>query len=165
MPAPPASEIVPPPVTPGELPPPVAPAAPSDLPGDAPAAPELINPSDVTSGPDFQEARRPALRDEDVRRVETARSTLSGRVMSAVSGKPESGVAIVVSDFQKRFRDRLATTDANGEFEVVLPEGDWTVSVPKVSGGGQSIDRAVTVGGGLITDDQNREVTRLTINR
>lgn len=166
VPAPPASEVVPPPVTPGELPPPVvAPAAPSDLPGVAPAAPELINPSAVNGVPDFQEARRPALRDEDVRRVETARSTLIGRVISAVSGKPESGVAVVVTDFQKRFRDRLATTDANGEFEVVLPEGDWTVSVPRVSGGGQNIERSVTVGGGLITDDQNREVTRLTINR
>lgn len=147
----------PPPVTPGELPPPVDPA-PSDLPDANPP------PAGATT-PERHQAQRPAFTDSGVQRARLARGTLRGRVLSAVSGKPEAGVVIVVADARERYRDRQATTDANGGFSISLPEGDWTLRVPKAPGSTETIDRGVTVGGGYITDEQDREVTSLTINR
>jgi hypothetical protein len=75
-------------------------------------------------------------------------------------------VNVVIASAVGRFRDRTVTTDADGRFSAVLPEGDWTVRVP-AAGSNPDADSVwpITVAGGLITDDQDREVATLTINR
>jgi hypothetical protein len=121
-------------------------------------------PADTTSPP----AAPPATERESYRpklpAASTARSTLSGRVLSVVSGQPEKGVEVVIANAVGRFKDKTVTTNDKGEFSVVLPESDWIVKVPKTDGTG-TIDADVTVSGGLVTDSQNREVSLLTINR
>ena len=92
------------------------------------------------------------------------RSLLQGRVVSATTGTPEKDLNVVISSAVGRFRDRTVTTDKDGRFSVVLPEGDWNVRVPVAGSKADSI-WPITVAGGLITDDQDREVATLTINR
>jgi hypothetical protein len=148
---------------------PAAPA-PGDLPGPAPdpAASPTTPPPGLD--PTTYQARRPALADPAVKPVAaTARTILRGRVVSASTGAPETGLAVTVADARARFKDRELRTDANGAFSTSLPEGDWTVKVARVGAGpddpNPSINTPITVSGGLITDAQDREVTTLTINR
>lgn len=96
--------------------------------------------------------------------LNTARSTLRGKLLSAVDGKPEKGVKITAIDARGRFRDKVATTDDTGRFAIVLPEGDWMVVVPTADNK-STTEQAVTVSGGLITDAQDREVSNLIVNR
>jgi hypothetical protein len=94
----------------------------------------------------------------------SARVRLDGKVASALSGKPESAVPVTLVPNSNLFRNRVATTDDQGRFNVLLTDGDWTVQVPRPDGKG-TIDRLITVSGGLVTDDQDREITSLTVNR
>lgn len=93
------------------------------------------------------------------------RSMLQGRVVSAATGAPEKGLNVVISSAVGRFRDRTVTTDNDGRFTAVLPEGDWTVRVPVAGASSADSVWPITVAGGLITDDQDREIATLTINR
>ena len=106
---------------------------------------------------DRREARRPVY-------TTTARSTLRGQVISVTDGKGTAALKVTLADARGRFKDRAVTTDKDGRFAVTLPEGDWTVAVPS-SAAGQVIEQPITVAGGLITDDRDREITSLTINR
>ncbi len=119
-------------------------------------------PEAASGGPERREALRPTFN-----RVSLARSTLQGKVVSAVSGEPQNRVVVTLSDRSGRFIPRTTTTDDSGDFSIVLPEGDWIASVSKPGDEDVSatIDHYLTVSGGVITDDQNREVTLLTINR
>jgi hypothetical protein len=127
---------------------------------DAGEAPNLIQPK---GDGERHQAQRPAFGNAP-RAVGLARSVLRGRIVSALDGKPEKGVNVVVMDARGRFRDKTATTGADGRFALMLPEGDWTVRVPKADGQNFA-DREITVAGGLITDDRDQEVSNLTINR
>jgi hypothetical protein len=111
-----------------------------------------------------RDAMRPAFGNARARGVSIARSVLGGRVLSAVSGLADKDVMVTASDARGRFRDRNVTTDANGRFAMILPEGDWTVSVLKPDGKGR-VDYEVTVAGGIITDTTGQEITALSINR
>lgn len=137
---------------------------PSDInPPLPPPADEIpLGPGETDSG-----SERTTLRPTFSRPLAEARSGLLGKIVSAVTGEPEAGVTVTLTSPSDRFRARTATTDANGTFSVILPEGDWTVTIPKPgeAAGASTIDRFITVSGGVITDDQNREVTLMTINR
>jgi hypothetical protein len=159
-------------VTPGQLP---ADPGPGDLPGSAPLPDPAAAPGGGTPlvDPTTHQARRPAFTDPAVQPAAatptSARTTLRGRVLSASTGAPETGLTVTLVDARARFKDREVRTDATGAFSAVLPEGDWTVKVTRL--GAQSsdpnatIDTPVTVSGGVVTDRQDREVTTLTINR
>jgi hypothetical protein len=61
-------------------------------------------------------------------------SALQGEVVSATDGKPVASVRLVFTDARATYRDRQKTTDAQGRFDVILPNGDWDVSVADASG-------------------------------
>jgi hypothetical protein len=135
-------------------------ATPSGVDPDAPIVPP---PGEINTSP----PAAPPTTERDAYKPKapsTARSTLNGRVLSVVTGQPEKNVVVTIANAVGRFKDKSVTTDDQGGFSVVLPESDWTVKVPKTDGSG-TIDTELTVSGGLVTNDQNREVSQLTINR
>jgi hypothetical protein len=131
-----------------ETPPPAAPAPEDDklLPGNPP-------------GEGRHEVQRPAF---DNRAA--TRSRLVGRVISAVDNKPVRGVRVIVSDRVGRFVSKTPTTDDDGRFTVVLPDGDWSVQVPTADRKG-FFDQNITASGGTITDDKDQVVPSLTFKR
>ena len=105
----------------------------------------------------FRTVRRPTF---------DGRNILRGRVVSAESKLPEEGVAIVLSSVTRTFGDRPTLTDAEGEFKVSLPDGDWTVKVTMPSGKVYVVGRDfLTASGGRVTDPSGRNVTEFLITR
>jgi hypothetical protein len=141
-----------------------SPAVPSDLPGSLGGA---RNPSGAATGDgdgNTRMVRKPKFDAAAMRTASLARGVLEGRVVSAESGQPESGVRLLFGDHRKRFDDRSITTDALGRYAVSLPEGDWTVKVGMPSGKFYAVSQ-ITVSGGQITDDGGRDVPSLNIKR
>ncbi len=132
-----------------------------NVPSPPPPAAAGSNPPGGTASTATPEARREVMRPASYVR---SRTTLNGKVVSAVSGKGEKGVVVKLVPNSSLYREKSVTTDADGQFQVVLTEGDWTVQVPK-PGASTTIDRLITVSGGLITDEKEAPVTSLTINR
>ena len=71
---------------------------------------------------------------------------------------------MIVSSRAGNFVDRVATTNAFGQYAVKLPDGDWTVKVAMPSGNVYAVSQ-ITISGGKITDNFGRDIPSLTINR
>ena len=116
-----------------------------------------IGPQTPPSETSLRRARRPIY---DVRNI------LQGRVISAESKRPEEGVTVIASSLTKNFSDRTALTDAYGEFNLSLPDGDWTVKVKMPSGSIYQVGRDfVTATNGRVTDSSGRNVAEFLITR
>ncbi len=156
--------------TPAPVPPRPAPAPTGTATGDpsspppVPAAGEPVLPGPGQIGPKMNEtqyrgARKPATYSE-------VRNILKGRVVSYESGRPEEGVTVVVSSMTNTFSDRTAMSDADGNFKLSLPEGDWIVKVQMPSGRVLAVGREyVTATSGRVTDPSGRNVPELVITR
>ena len=94
----------------------------------------------------------------------TTRNILRGRVVSFATGQPEEGVRVVLSN-QGGFRERTAETDADGEFKVSLPDGDWSVRVTMPSGSVLDVRRDVVATAGRILDAHGKAIREYQINR
>jgi len=126
-----------------------------DVGSDLPPAPPKID--KMT----FRDARKPAfpLSTEP-------RNILRGRVVSFDSGRPEESVTVVLASKTGSFADRTAMTDADGDFKVSLPQGDWVVKVKMPSGSVLPVGRDyLTASSGKITDPSGRNVNDFTIKR
>lgn len=154
-----ASTSPPAPTSPLDTP---APTSPLDTP--APASGIDLPPPAPAESEQRYEARRPVLTNEALRPVVPSLTALRGLVVASGSERPEEGVTVIVSDQMRRFRDRSATTDAQGRYQINLPDGDWRVQVAGASGRLYEVSR-ITVSGGQIIDDQDRQVPRLLITR
>ncbi|WP_435005721.1 hypothetical protein P12x_003521 [Tundrisphaera lichenicola] len=94
------------------------------------------------------------------------RNVLRGKVVSFGSNRPESGVNVIVSSLTKNFTDRQALTDADGEFKIALPEGDWTVKVKMPSGSILPVaSDFLTATNGRVVDSAGRNVKEFLITR
>jgi hypothetical protein len=140
--------------------PPVPSPAPSgtganDVPIPAPGQTGAAPRGDETT---LRSAQRPTTYD--------VRNILRGRVVSFDSGRPEEGVTVIVSSRTKSFTDRPAMTDADGEFKVSLPDGDWTVKVKMPSGSIYPVGRDyLTASSGKVIDASGRNVKEFLITR
>jgi hypothetical protein len=106
----------------------------------------------------FRSSQRPASYE--------VRNILRGRVVSFDSGRPEEGVTVIVSSRTRTFNDRPAMTDADGEFKVSLPDGDWTVKVKMPSGSVYPVGRDyLTASSGKVIDASGRSVKEFLITR
>jgi hypothetical protein len=87
-------------------------------------------------------------------------------VISADSKLREEGVTIILSNVTKSYADRLAMSDAEGEFKVSLPDGDWVVKVKMPSGSVYPVGRDyLTASSGRVTDASGRTVPEFIIAR
>jgi hypothetical protein len=136
-----------PPAPPGELPP----VAPTEYLDDPP--PNL--PGEKTA-PKNRDSRKPVYG--------SALTVLKGRVRSSTGLEPEQGVRVTVSSRTNAFEDRTALSNEGGRFALRVPDGDWTVKVTMPSGRIYPVYK-VTVSGGLVTDDQGRDIPGLVITR
>jgi hypothetical protein len=92
-----------------------------------------------------------------------APNALRGEVVSGADAKPQANVRVVFSDARQTFKDRERVTDDQGRFEVVLPNGDWTVSVAETDGRLTPFG-TITSAGGRFYDDRDRVVSSLRLN-
>ena len=73
---------------------------------------------------------------------------------------------MIISNVTKNYTDRPAMTDADGEFKISLPDGDWTVKVKMPSGTVYPVGRDyVTASNGRVTDASGRNVAEFLITR
>ncbi len=94
------------------------------------------------------------------------RNILRGKVVSFDSGRPEESVTVVLSSKTGTFADRTAMTNADGEFKVSLPQGDWVVKVKMPSGSILPVGRDyLTASSGKVTDLAGRSVKEFRISR
>lgn len=152
-----ASPLVEPdPITP---PPPTTPPAPA---GSGGADVQVPGPGQL--GPRTQ-AEETSLR-KSQRPTYEVRNVLRGKVVGFDSGRPEEGVSVILSSRTSGFADRPALTDADGEFKVSLPDGDWTVKVKMPSGVVFPVGRdSLTASNGRIVDVLGRNVKEFLITR
>ena len=87
-------------------------------------------------------------------------------MISADSRLPEEGVTVIVSNVTKNYVDRPSMSDADGEFKVSLPDGDWAVKVKMPSGSVYQVGRDfVTASNGRVVDSSGRNVAEFVISR
>lgn len=91
-------------------------------------------------------------------------NALRGEVAAATDGKPVPSVRVVFSDARQTYRDRATTTDVNGRFHVVLPNGDWTVAIEDATGKLTPYGN-ITSTNGRFLDEGDRVVSSLRLNR
>jgi hypothetical protein len=122
-----------------------------------PPAGQLGNPATTPNETSFRrESKKPVY----------TRNILRGKVISAESKSPEEGVTVIISNMTKQFADRQAMTDADGEFKVSLPDGDWAVKVKMPSGTIFTVrSDYVTASNGKITDSSGRIIADCVITR
>jgi hypothetical protein len=149
----------PPALDPDKAAPAPAPTGPGGKPNDSIQLPA----PGATGGPTqpnettFRKARRPTY---------DTRNILRGRVISADSRLPEEGVTVIASSLTRSFTDRVAMTDADGEFKVSLPDGDWTVKVKMPSGSIFTVGQdSLTASNGKVTNSSGRNVVDFLITR
>ena len=140
---------------------------PGIAPPTAPGASNTTAPASgtlVASETTRRNVQKPRSYDPELRPASVSRGILEGKVITAESGRPESGVRVIVIDHRGRFDDRIAMTDALGRYALNLPEGDWTVRVEMPSRRTYPVSE-LTVSGGQITDDSGRDIPSLIIKR
>ena len=93
------------------------------------------------------------------------RNVLRGRVVSFETGRAEEAVDLVLTSRTNAFVDRATRTDADGEFKISLPDGDWVVKVTMPSGSVYTLGRSVTASGGQVVDRNGRNVGEYLITR
>ena len=110
-------------------------------------------------------AYRPAATEMRAQLDAVAPNALHGEVVGvADGGKPVANAKVVFSDARQTFRDRIKTTDAQGRFDVVLPNGDWTVGIEDATGKVTTFG-TITSAGGRFYDDTDRVISSLRLNR
>ena len=148
------------------------------VPGVARPAPVEVSPPAPTPAPEKSEeiilppagGNRPST-DEGVSRTsyrptyKSVRNILRGRVVSYETGRPEEAVSVVLANRTGGFSERKALTDADGEFKISLPDGDWVVKVTMPSGSVFTVGRDLTASAGRVVDANNRYVGELIITR
>jgi hypothetical protein len=141
--------------------------SPSDGSGSEKSSPAASPPLDeppapLLDGATSRSAYRPAATELRAQTDSPAAGALRGVVVNA-SGQPKADVRVVFTDVRQTYRDRERVTDASGRFEVVLPNGDWTVNVQE-SDGRLTPFGVVTAAGGRFLDDRDRIVSSLRLN-
>lgn len=95
-----------------------------------------------------------------------SRNVLRGRVVSYDGGTPEEGVTVYLTSSTGAFSDRTTLTNADGQFAITLPDGDWSVKVRMRSGNVRNVtSEAVTATSGKIVDAAGRGVSEFVITR
>ncbi len=125
------------------------------------------NPLDFP-GPNTDDATRRSSYKPVVPTIGTrlAQNVLRGRVVSADTRLPESGVEVILVERRNRFDDRTTRTDASGRFALVVPEGDWTIHLTMPSGRALPVEQGlVTASAGKVSDRWGRELTNLVLSR
>ena len=122
-------------------------------------------PAGVT-GPVDEDVSRTAFkpRATDLSKKEVSASgLLRGQVITGSSGAAQPNVRVVFSDQRNTFKDRVKNTDATGRFELVLPNGDWTVNVIEPDGN-QTSYGTITSTSGRFLDENDRVISSIRIN-
>jgi hypothetical protein len=114
-------------------------------------------------GDSSRTAYRPAPTEMRPSTTALAPNALRGEVVSGTDARAQGNVKVVFSDLQQRYKDREKTSDAQGRFDVVLPSGDWAVSVVE-SDGKTTPYGTITSAGGRFYDERDRLVSSLRIN-
>ncbi len=130
---------------------PVSPPPPAE--GGVSAPPEPIERQSYKPTPTVMRPRASSL----------APGALRGEVVSGSDNQPQARVKVVFSDLRQRYKDREATSNEQGYFEVVLPDGDWAVQIAETDGKTTPYG-TITSAGGRFLDDSNRQVSSLRIN-
>ena len=94
-----------------------------------------------------------------------ATNILRGKVVSFESGRPEEFVTVVLTNRSRVYEDRTTRTDADGEFKISLPDGDWTVKVAMPSGSVYPVGGSLTASAGRVIDPYGKNVAEMTITR
>ena len=94
----------------------------------------------------------------------SARNILRGKVVSYDSGRPEEMVSIVLTNRGGGFIDKKTLTDADGEFKISLPDGDWAVKVTMPSASVFTVG-AVTASAGKVIDPYGKNIAEMIIKR
>lgn len=141
---------------------PTSPVPDKDLgPNDAQDFPQIPLPGSEADG--TRTSLRPAATDLAARPGLAPLGALRGAVVSGVGREPRPGARVIFSDARSRFDDREATSDADGLFEVYLPDGDWRVSVEDADGK-MTPYGSVTVASGRFFDERGRAVSSLRLH-
>lgn len=131
------------------------------------ALPPISPPGGPELGPDAsgstRSSYRPAPTEMAPRPALPALGALRGSVISTTALKPEAGVRVVFADSRGRYGDRETASDAEGRFEVSLPDGDWRVSVEGADGKLTPYGN-VTVASGRFYDERGRVVSSLRLH-
>lgn len=106
---------------------------------------------------------RPMATELNARPALAGLGAIRGEVVSATSRAAQAKVRVVFSDVQRTYADKGAETDANGRFEVALPNGDWTVNVVE-SDGKLTPYGQITASNGRFFDERGRAVASLRLN-
>ena len=127
-------------------------------------APLLPAPGTMGQPPGEERIDRTSLRPNYSTERTTSRNVLRGKVVSYDSGRPEEMVAVVLTNRSGRFSDRKTLTDADGEFKISLPDGDWAVKVTMPSDSIYTVG-AVTASSGKVIDPYGKNVAEMIIKR
>lgn len=147
------------------IPPPVEPTSPPspDRPADGPAMPL---PGQISKPPTDERVNSTSFKPSTYNTARPiARNILRGRVISFDTLQPEEAVTVVLTSRTGGYADRPTLTDADGEFKVSLPDGDWAVKVTMPSGSVFNVGRALTASGGRVSDPNGKNVGEMIIKR
>jgi hypothetical protein len=82
---------------------------------------------------------------------------LRGEVVSGTLGAPKPGMEVIFTDLKGTYPDKKKKTDAQGAFEVFLPNGVWAVSVldPVAGTKPKEVIRVTSTAGRYLDEDDN----------
>jgi hypothetical protein len=91
--------------------------------------------------------------------------TMRGVVLATVAGAeaPRPSAKVVFQDLKQTYTDTTADTDAAGQFEVLLPNGDWRVNLEDANGKLTPFGN-IRVVNGRFYDERGRTVTSLRLH-
>ena len=98
----------------------------------------------------------------------SATNLLRGEVVGGLSNQGLEGREVIFSDLTGTYPPKKKTTDANGRFEVYLPNGGWTISVldPTAQAGTKPVDYPdpITATGGRYVDESGSPIYSLRLS-